>query len=106
MIIQEVQCLKEQHLKDKRQLAKLTEKVDALEGKKRFDPSRAFQSKENVLVVDPLKEGYFFSILPLSLLRFCLIKLFLTWVHIMIIVFAIISSFCYRVLRKLSLIDR
>jgi len=48
---QQVQMLREQQMKDKSQIVKLKDKLDALEGKKRFDPSKAFQShtKENDL---------------------------------------------------------
>ena len=59
-VFQEVQKWREQHTKDKGQLARLVDKVDALEGKRRFDPSKAFQarSKENdTSSVVPLKEG-------------------------------------------------
>jgi hypothetical protein len=60
LLFQEVQSLRDQHLKDRRQNAKLAEKVDALEGKKRFDASRVFplQSKENeTSFLAPLREG-------------------------------------------------
>lgn len=51
--------LRDLERKNKRQIGQLTDKLDALEGKKRFDPSKAFQAvKENdVSVVNPLKEG-------------------------------------------------
>jgi len=52
-----VQTLHEQQLKDKSQIAKLKEKLDALEGKKRFDPAKAFQphTKENDIPSQPLR---------------------------------------------------
>jgi len=38
-------------MKDRSKIAKLKEKLDAIEGKKRFDPAKAFQphTKENDL---------------------------------------------------------
>jgi len=38
-------------MKDRNQIVKLKDKLDALEGKKRFDPTKAFQphTKENDL---------------------------------------------------------
>jgi len=46
---QQVQTLRDQQMKDRSQIAKLKDKLDALEGKKRFDPAKAFQThtKEN-----------------------------------------------------------
>jgi len=46
---QKVQLLREQQMKDKSQIVKLNDKLDAFEGKKRFDPAKAFQpqTKEN-----------------------------------------------------------
>ena len=43
--------LREQQMKDKSQIVKLKDKLDALEGKKRFDSAKAFQphTKENDL---------------------------------------------------------
>jgi len=44
-----VAALREQQLKDRNQIIKLKDKLDAIEGKKRFDPAKAFQphTKEN-----------------------------------------------------------
>jgi len=46
-----VQTLREQQLKDRSLISKLKDKLDAIEGKKRFDPAKAFQphTKENDL---------------------------------------------------------
>ena len=48
---QEVTTLREQQMKDRNQILKLRDKLDAIEGKKRFDPAKAFQphTKENDL---------------------------------------------------------
>jgi len=40
--------LQEQQMKDRNQIVKLKERLDAVEGRKRFDPAKAFQhAKEN-----------------------------------------------------------
>lgn len=51
MALQEVKKLQEQQIKDRNQIVKLKDKVEAIEGKKRFDPAKAFQphAKENDL---------------------------------------------------------
>ena len=50
-LVQEVKTFREQQMKDRSKIAKLKEKLDAIEGKKRFDPAKAFQphTKENDL---------------------------------------------------------
>ena len=55
--MQQVQTLREQQLKDRSQMVKLKDKLDALEGKKRFDPTKAFQphTKENDLPSQQLR---------------------------------------------------
>ena len=50
--------MKEQVSKLKRNNQKLEEKIAGIEGKRRFDPSKAFQHKENTCPPSsPLKEG-------------------------------------------------
>jgi len=48
---QEVMTLREQQMKDRKQILKLKDRLDAVEGKKWFDPAKAFQhhTKENDL---------------------------------------------------------
>lgn len=65
-IQQEVTTLREQQMKNRNQIVKLKDKVDAMEGKKRFDPSRAFQphTKENDLLPQQhqrLRDGKIFT---------------------------------------------
>jgi len=51
--------LRDKDCKQKRKIEQLNEKLDALEGKRRFDPSKAFKpSRENdSSTVQPLREG-------------------------------------------------
>ena len=53
--VQEVAKLREQTMKQTRQVKKLEEKLSKVEGRKRFDPSKAFTpaGKENVAVNPP-----------------------------------------------------
>ena len=50
--LQEISSLQETVSEQRRQIGKLKEKLDVLEGKKRFDPKRAFGGKENTLKPD------------------------------------------------------
>ena len=57
-----MQTFRESHLKEKRKIALLTEKLDALEGKKRFDVNKAFSKENDVSFAGALKEGTLFCI--------------------------------------------
>jgi hypothetical protein len=56
--LQETATLREQVNKLKRSNQKLEEKMSGLDGKHRFDPSKAFQHKENTAPSSsPLRDG-------------------------------------------------
>jgi len=99
-IQQEVTTLREQQMKDRNQIVKLKDKVDAIEGKKRFDPARAFQphTKENDLPQQHqrLRDGKFFTnyiaLAALSYVcKFCLINFwFYTVLSLFVLMYIVI----------------